>query len=346
MATRELPVPSFFNPAAADTMFQIKYQDLYKEGLMWAKAQGVKHAATDRKRICLMPIDCQNTFCLTSGELFVAGRSGRGAIDDNVRLCGYMYRNLGYLSEIAPTLDTHFLIQIFHTPFWEDENGNNPNPATIITDVDVERGRWKVSPRVAHATVGAGGYTWLQEYAQHYTRSLAKAGKYQLMVWPFHAMLGGLGHPLVSIVEEAVTFHAACRGTQVGYEVKGGNPLTENYSVLRPEVLDAHDGRAVAQKNARFIKKLLEFDAVVIAGQAMSHCVAWTIDDLLNEIVAQDPTLARKVYLLRDCTSPVVIPGVLDFTDAANEAFDRFANAGMHVVETTTPMRDWEGLGL
>ena len=113
MAT-QLPVPSFFDPAAADTMFQVKYQALYKEGVAWAKAHDVKHAATDRKRICLMPIDCQNTFCLTSGELFVGGRSGRGAIDDNVRLCEYIYRNLGDISEIAPTLDTHFLIQIFH----------------------------------------------------------------------------------------------------------------------------------------------------------------------------------------------------------------------------------------
>ncbi len=47
-----------------------------------------------------------------------------------------------------------------------------------------------------------------------------------------------------------------------------------------------------------------------------------------------------KVYLLEDCTSPVVVPGN-DFTDQANAAFKRFAEAGMHVVRSTDPMEAW-----
>ena len=74
--------------------------------------------------------------------------------------------------------------------------------------------------------------------------------------------------------------------------------------------------------------------------------MAWTIADLLNEINAADPTLAKKVYLLEDCTSPVVIPGVIDFTDQANEAFQRFADAGMNIVKSTDPIEDWPGLNL
>jgi len=41
---------------------------------------------------------------------------------------------------------------------------------------------------------------------------------------------------------------------------------------------------------------------------------------------------------LEDCTSPVVVPGVVDFTEAANEAFQRFAAAGMNVVKSTELM--------
>ncbi len=89
------------------------------------------------------------------------------------------------------------------------------------------------------------------------------------------------------------------------------------------------------KKNASFIDKLLGFDAIIIAGQAKSHCVAWTIDDLLTEILARDPNLAKKVYLLEDCTSPVVVPGVVDFTEQADAAFLRFAQAGMNVVKST-----------
>jgi nicotinamidase-related amidase len=127
----------------------------------------------------------------------------------------------------------------------------------------------------------------------------------------------------------------------VGLEIKGGNPLTENYSVLRPEVMNTFNSKPIAQKNTRFIEKLLKYDYIIIAGQAKSHCVAWTIDDLLTEINAHDPQLARKVYLLEDCSSAVVVPGVVDFTDQADAAFRRFKDAGMHVVRSTDPIDTW-----
>jgi hypothetical protein len=41
-----------------------------------------------------------------------------------------------------------------------------------------------------------------------------------------------------------------------------------------------------------------------------------------------------------------VVPGVVDYTEAADEAFRRFADAGMHVVRSTEPMARWPGLGL
>lgn len=51
-------------------------------------------------------------------------------------------------------------------------------------------------------------------------------------------MLGGIGHALVPAVEEALFFHNLVRHSQTHFEIKGDNPLTENYSALRPEVLD------------------------------------------------------------------------------------------------------------
>ena len=83
---------------------------------------------------------------------------------------------------------------------------------------------------------------------------------------------------------------------------------------------------------------------MIIAGQAKSHCVAWTIRDLLEELAPPDARLAGKVYLMEDCTSPVVVPGVVDFTDQANEAYTSFAEAGMNIVRSTDPMSDWPGM--
>jgi nicotinamidase-related amidase len=340
-----LSVPAHFDRTRVSEVWRVPYQQRAAEAREWAKINGITSAATDRFKICLMIIDAQNTFCIPGFELFVGGRSGNGAVDDNIRLCEFIYRNLGVITEIAPTLDTHTAMQIFHPLFLVNEAGENPAPMTSISPEDIEKGRWKVNPAVAHS-VAKGNYMALQRHLIHYAKKLRDGGKYQLMIWPYHAILGGIGHCLVSSVEEAVFFHNVARFSQTGFEVKGGNPLTENYSVLRPEVLEGSDGMPVAQKNSHFIKKLLDFDAVIIAGQAKSHCVAWTIDDLLNEIMAHDESLARKVYLLEDCTSPVVVPGVVDFTDQADAAFKRFNDAGMNIVRSTDPLEAWPGMHL
>jgi nicotinamidase-related amidase len=85
---------------------------------------------------------------------------------------------------------------------------------------------------------------------------------------------------------------------------------------------------------------------VIVAGQAKSHCVAWSVHDLLSEIRARDPELAGKVFLLEDCTSSVVVPGVVDFTEQADGAFKQFAEAGMHRVHSTDPIDSWPELSL
>ncbi len=46
------------------------------------------------------------------------------------------------------------------------------------------------------------------------------------------------------------------------------------------------------------------------------------------------------VYLMEDCTSPVVIPVVIDYTDQADEAFRRFAEASMHLSPIHRPHRN------
>ncbi|MGA0199598.1 MAG: isochorismatase [Prochlorotrichaceae cyanobacterium] len=338
--TNTLPLPPHFAANRVGEVWRVPYQDRADQAKAWAKQHRIAPAAKDKTRICLMAIDVQNTFCIPGFELFVGGRSGMGAVEDNIRLCEFIYHNLASITEIAPTLDTHTVTQIFHPQFWLNDAGENPSPLTMISLSDVEKGIWKVNPGIAYS-LAKGNYLSLQSYALHYVKRLDEAGKYPLTIWPYHSILGGIGHALVPAFEEACFFHNLARNSQTNFEIKGGNPLTENYSVLQPEVLDGPDGRPIAQKNTRFIQKLLEFDVVIIAGQAKSHCVAWTIDNFLTEIQAQDPALAQKVYLLEDCSSPVVVPGIVDFTDMANAAFQRFADAGMHLVNSTTTIADW-----
>jgi nicotinamidase-related amidase len=340
---RELPVPEFYRPDQVGEVWRVPYEERARDARAWAEQHGIRPAVKDSLRVCLLAVDVQNTFCVPGFELFVGGRSGTGAVDDNRRLCEFVYRNLGAITQVVPSLDTHQAAQVFHAVWLVDEEGNHPAPYTLVSADDVESGRWRVNPAAARAR----GYE--PEYAErvlrHYAGQLAQGGKYDLTIWPYHALLGGIGHALVSAVEEAFFFHGIARYTQPAFQQKGQHPLTEHYSMLGPEVVEGPNGEELAAKNLALVKRLLKFDAVIVAGQAKSHCVAWTIDDLLNHGDAQVTWLAERTYLLEDCSSPVVVPDVVDYTDEADAAFERFAAAGMHVVRSTEPLAEWPGIG-
>lgn len=345
MQTTQQPIPPHFDPTRVGEVWRVPYQERAIAARDWAKQHNLQPADRDRQRVGLLAVDVQNTFCIPEFELFVGGRSGRGAVEDNQRLCAFIYRNLGAITEIIPTLDTHTAIQIFHPIFWINPAGEHPAPHTQISLEDLKHDIWRVNPAIA-AVVADGDLLGLQQYVLHYVRQLSQESKLPLTIWPYHAMLGGIGHALVSAVEEACFFHAIARQSPTRYEIKGRHPLTENYSVLRPEVLETVNGSTLLQKNTALIETLLNLDAVIIAGQAKSHCVAWTVADLLNEIQSRDPGFAQNIYLLEDCTSPVVVPGVIDYTEEANAAFEHFAEAGMKIVKSTDSLEAWPGFKL
>ena len=308
----ELPIPPHFDPARVGAVWRIDYEARASDAAVWAERRGIRRADEDRFRTCLLAVDCQNTFCTPGFELFVPGAPG-----DSRRLCELVYRQLGRITEIVATLDTHTVHQIFHAAFLVGRDGRHPPPYTTVSIADVEEGVWRA------ADPGR------QEHLEDYIRELAAGGKYELTIWPYHAMLGGVGHALVAAVEEAFFFHAVVRAAPTRFESKGGDPLTEHYSALGPEV--------GGNRNEALVENLRGFDAVVLAGQAKSHCVAWTVEDLLRLA----PDLAPRLFLLEDCTSPVVVPGAADFTAPADAAFARFTAAGTHVVRSSDSPPAW-----
>jgi nicotinamidase-related amidase len=329
-----LPVPSFFDSTRVGEIWKVDYAARADQARDWAHQYNLEPAPVSKDRISLLVVDAQNTFCIPNFELFVGGRSGRGAVDDNVRLCEFIYRNLGNITHITATMDTHLSQQIFHPIFFVDKEGSHPAPYTDIHAEELRVGKWTFNPALAP------NYQIAPEYGQqmmiHYAEELERNGKYALTIWPYHAMLGGIGHALVPALEEAIFFHSMARLAQPDFEIKGDKPFTENYSVIGPEVLTGPMGENLGRRNMKYIQQLQNLDKLYIAGQAKSHCVAWTVSDLLEDIQATDSDLAKKVHLLEDCTSPVVVPGVVDHTDAANEAYVRFAKAGMKIVQSTS----------
>ena len=337
-----LPLPPHWNPERVGELWRVDYAARFDDAERWRAQHGLRPVADDRFRLALVVVDMQNTFCSPGFELFVAGRSGTGALDDARRLSEFVYRNLDNVTQIVATLDTHQALQIFHPIMLVDDGGSHPEPFTLVSAADVESGRWRINP----AAAGGLGLdpAYAEEHLRYYTRSLEEGGKYNLTIWPFHALLGGIGHALVSTVEEALFFHSIARQAPLDFQPKGDNPLTEHYSMLGPEVEYDLEGEPLGVRNLPLIERLLQYDAVVIAGEAKSHCVAWTIEDLLSDPTVQERGLEEKVYLLEDCSSPVVVPGSVDYTDEADAHFARFAESGAHLVRSDQPLAEWPGV--
>jgi len=251
-------------------------------------------------------------------------------------------------------MDTHQAMQVFHSIFFVNDKGEHPAPYTQISVDDIREGEWRFNKKLSQNLSFSAEY--IEQHLLHYTEELKKSGKYDLTIWPYHAMLGGIGHALVSSIEEAIFFHTVARFSQPHIHVKGDHPLTEHYSVLRPEVSTGPDGEPLSQRSESLFqkeagseaiyRKLIDFDVVIIAGQAKSHCVAWTIADLLNIVRKRDEKLVEKIYILEDCTSSVVVPGVIDYTDEADQAFKEFSDAGMNIVRSADPISSWPGINL
>lgn len=346
MKPKQLPIPAFYRDAhAASWTYGPKQRELFGAAAAWRAEHGIKPIASDRLKVELALIDLQKDFCFPEGTLYVGGRSGQGAIDDNRRIARFIYQNLANITGITTTLDMHFAYQIFFPSFWNHADGTPVEPHTIISADEVEKGKY-VPSLLALQSLPGWDLVSLKKQVLHYCRELEKTGRYKLYIWPEHCMAGSDGFALVGVIHEARLFHSYVRGGQNHCEGKGGNPQTENYSVFAPEVLSRFDGHAIAERNHSLINRLLKTDRLIFAGQAASHCVASSIRDFLNEITAKDPALVSKVYVMEDCMSAVAVPDgnggfFVDYTNEAEAALKEFKAAGMHVVKSTDPMETW-----
>jgi nicotinamidase-related amidase len=331
-----LPLPGHYDPEKVGTIFHIPYLERGRQAEEFAQSHSIRPAAADGVRTCLLLVDPQNTFCTPGFELFV-----RGAVEDNRRLCEFIYRNLTEITAIVLTLDTHGPYQIFQPFTWVDEAMQHPSPGTIISDEDLRSGRWRINPRIT-ASLDLREYDVLDdEYARYYVSKLAAGHRYPLTIWPPHGMAGSIGHAIVPAVEEAVYFHSIARFAPPRHLFKGESPLTEHYAVFVSEVHEDAAGRPVGAQHRGLLRSMFEYDRVVIAGQAKSHCVAWTVESILESAAELGNDPMRHTYLLEDCTSPVILPDVHDYTDEADAAFGTFEAAGAHIVRSSVPISEW-----
>ena len=175
-----LPLPPHHDPTNATRWGYAPDQlRLFEQAHEWRRRHDLRPAGGDARSIHLLLIDVQKDFCFPEGTLFVAGRAGDGAIADNQRIAAFIYRNLGALTQITTTMDTHFAHQIFFPSFWVDHAGAPLSAHREITTAQIRSGDARPNPAVA-AWLCNGNYGWLRRQVEHYCQELERAGKYTL----------------------------------------------------------------------------------------------------------------------------------------------------------------------
>lgn len=209
------------------------------------------------------------------------------------------------------TMDSHHRNHIAHASFWftEQQHGDHvplsdakqkpptkystttvfePAPFTVIKQEHVGRGKWQPVDQS------------LMDHCVKYTRDLESSrNRMSLIIWPEHCLIGRPGHCVqpdvyegIKAWEERVSYRRS-----VYYVYKGFNNLTEMYSAIRAEVAIENDPST--QTNYELLEYLWKASKVIVCGQARSHCVNFTVRDIVEDWMSRtetdDETSRRQV---------------------------------------------------
>mmetsp|Transcript_4359 Transcript_4359/g.11979 ORF Transcript_4359/g.11979 Transcript_4359/m.11979 type:complete len:313 (-) Transcript_4359:127-1065(-) len=282
----------------------------------------------------LILVDCQNDFH-PGGSLAIPT-----ANDDAQRIAQFIRDHPQGLHRIVATLDTHQKLHIAHPCFWVHvETGEHPPPFTILSAQELKEGKtWKprsnltldenvLDPAVFDDCDSVMTTTTtiddkvtdkkkkkknnsidLEKYCIAYAERLEAKGRFQICIWPEHCLIGTHGHAMVDVIQQACAEWTETTGRSVEWCWKGQHILTEMYSALEADVPTTVDTRL----NRSLLASWQRSDRVWVCGQAMSHCVNYTVRDLVEHWPAGS---VDQVGILTDCASAV--PGF----EAAAETF-------------------------
>jgi nicotinamidase-related amidase len=225
-----------------------------------------------------MVIDMQNDFCNPNGALYVPG-----AENDVERLIEFIDKENRNIHQIVLTQDNHQLMDIAHPFFWQNSKGDLPPAFTTITYEDVVNKTW--IPR------------FCADQVMDYLKNISLNGEFEHTIWPVHCLMGSEGAAIVAKLMRQV-INWAKQGNYYDLVIKGTHPFTEHFGAFRANVPIADAPETLL--NIPLINKLKQFDRILIAGEAKSHCVANSIKQLFDF-----PDIVEHLVILDDCMSNV-----------------------------------------
>ena len=267
-------------------------------------------------KINLLIIDPQVDFH-EGGNLAVAGANG-----DSQRIAGFIEANQAKLNKVFVSLDTHTPNHIGHQKdgnegYWVvlNEDGTPAQDQTItpftvfavkdgaIIEAGVENPR-KFKPKRKE----------LLDWTIEYIKEVPTFGKGPPLIWPTHCIEDQPGHAVQPQLKETLD---KLDTDMVEYHIKGQNEATEMYSIFKAEIptetinngnkdtyysgtlplktsskidaprSDVPDGAYLQTtfNNELYNSLTSEGKPIVICGEALTHCVNWSLRDLVDKIL-------------------------------------------------------------
>lgn len=267
-----------------------------------------------QKKIDIVVIDPQNDF-MDDGSLPVPG-----ARKDMDRLALMIAKHGGSINDIHVTLDSHRGIDISHAAFWVGSDGKPPQPFSQITHDSIKNGIW--TPRIPS----------LRQHALDYTAHLERGGKYTHTIWPTHCLIGSEGYAVEPKLFEAINNWASDSVALIDFVVKGSDYRVEHFGALEAEMPMPDNPETLL--NAGFLATLRDADIIPIAGEALSHCVRATVQQIVDNIGDEH---VKKIHLLTDCSTSIpAIPGVVDFPALTEAWLKQMTKRGLVITDTVS----------
>ena len=238
--------------------------------------------------------------------------------EDATMLATFISHQQSRINNIVVTLDSHHEYDIAHSVYWQNKQGEHPTPFTLISHQDIVDGIWQPTNQE------------LLSHVLKYTQSLEKTGKYSLIIWPIHCVIDSVGHAIVAPIQAAINAWETHTTIQHHIISKGENPHTEHYGGCEAEYPFQDDIKT--QFDPQLLELVKNSDQVFISGQALSHCVASTVEQIVEKLSSDD---INKLTILIDTTSPVA-----GFEQQAKNFIEKMAALGVNITKTTDVMVD------
>lgn len=269
-------------------------------------------------KTALLIIDPQNDFV-----------SNKESINDMINIITMLKTHGSKISDIFISLDMHNRFHIGNPLFWIDNKGRHPKPGTIIEHIssewDFNDANWKTTR------------SEFQTDSFIYIQNLKKNKRHDLEIFGEHCLIGTKGSQVYGPLEEELAKWEKKYIKSVRYITKGSDSKTDQFSAIKPEysVDLGEEGSENSEVNVQFIKDLEDnYNQVLVCGEVLSHCVRFTMQDLLNN------STTLKLVFLKDA-STVLLPG------RSSEFLGQMTQDDRFSISTTTEIFDnmlWNAL--